>query len=105
MGGEWYAADDVAGISLQLPAALRAKVEARAAESGFATIEAYVQALLLADAAAGPVLDDDQLETLLTDRLDGPFVDADAADFQRMREKLRAKMNATDHGTEPGPGT
>jgi hypothetical protein len=91
-------------LSIHLPAELRSRVEARAAESGFDTVEAYVQALLLADATAGPRVDDVQLESLLLDRLDGPFVDADDADFQQMREKLKAELGgAGDIDAESGP--
>jgi hypothetical protein len=85
-------------LSIHLPDKLRSRVEARAAESGFESVEAYVQALLLADAAAGPVIDDEQLESLLLDRLDGPLVDADEADFRQMREKLKVQA-AMPHRT------
>ena len=87
-------------LSIHLPAKLRSRVEARAAESGFDTVEAYVQALLLADATAGPRVDDEQLESLLLDRLDGPFVEADDADFRRMREKLKAELDGACQRSE-----
>jgi plasmid stability protein len=86
-------------LNIQLPDALRSRVEARAAESGFDSVEAYVRALLLADAAGGPVIDDDQLEALLLGRLNGPFVEADEADFRQMREKLKARLSR-----DPGNG-
>jgi hypothetical protein len=73
-------------------------VEARAAESGFDSVEAYVQAVLLADATGGPAADDAQLETILLERIDGPFVDADAADSERMRQKLQTRLDGGDDG-------
>ena len=91
----------MATLSIQLPDGLRSRVEARAAESGFDSVEAYVQAMLLADAAGGPVVDGEQLESLLLDRLDGPFIEADEADFQQMRQKLQARLGQADTGTEP----
>ena len=82
----------MSALKLDLPDGLRSRVEARAAESGFASVELYVQALLVADAAGGSVIDDAQLEALLLGRIDGPFVDADDADFRRMRQKYEAKV-------------
>ena len=52
-------------LNIHLPDKLRSRVETRAAESGFESVEAYVQAVLLADAAGGPVVDDAQLESIL----------------------------------------
>jgi hypothetical protein len=79
-------------LNLRLPDSLRARVEARAAESGFDSVEAYVHAVLLADSAGGAVLEDEELESLLLSRTDGPFVDADEADFQQMRDKLKGRL-------------
>jgi hypothetical protein len=75
-------------------------VEARAAESGFDSVEAYIQAVLWADSAGGPVIEDEELEKLLIDRMDGPFVDADEADFKQMRGKLEKRLDGNaDSGT------
>ena len=90
-------------LQIHLPDALRSRVEARAAENGFETVEAYVQALLLADAAGGPGVTDEQLEALLLGRLERPFVDANEADFRQMRQKLHARLGKRGNGTlEPG---
>jgi hypothetical protein len=91
-------------LNIHLPDALRSRVEARASESGYDSVEAYVQALLLADAAAGAVVDDRQLEELLAARQGGPFVDANAADFERMRGKLKQRLDGgrgSDAGNAP----
>ena len=93
----------MATLSIQLPDGLRSRVEARAAENGFDTVEAYIQAVLLADAAGGPLVEDEQLEALLVERSDGPFVDADDADFRQMREKLQARLGGDGAGAEHRP--
>jgi hypothetical protein len=95
----------MSALNIHLPDGLRSRVEARAAESGFDSVEAYVEALVLADAAGGQALDDEQLERLLLGRLDGPFVDADDADFRQMRAKLDARLSAggADGPPEPKP--
>ena len=86
-------------LKIDLPDGLRSRVEARAAESGFATVESYVKALLLADAAGGLVMDDQQLEALLLSRVDGPFVDADDADLRLMRRKFEARISDAPHSS------
>lgn len=91
----------MSALNLRLPDSLRARVEARAAESGFDSVEAYVQAVLLADSAGGAVLEDEELESLLITRADGPFVDADEADFRQMREKLKGRIDGG--AAEPNP--
>jgi len=95
----------MSALNIHLPDALRSRVEARAAESGFDSVEAYIEALLLADSTGEKVVDDEQLESLLLDRVDGPFVDADDADFRQMREKLNARLPrpALDAPPEPSP--
>lgn len=75
-------------MSIQLPDDLRSRLEARAAENGFADLQTYVEAMLRVDAIGGPRMDGEQLESLLVKRLGGPFVEMDAADFRRMQEKL-----------------
>ena len=95
----------MSALNIELPDALRSRVQARATESGFDSVEEYVQALLLADATTGPTVNDEQLELLLLSRVDGPFVDVDAADFKAMRVKLRARLEEGDAGdaSEPRP--
>ena len=92
----------MSALNIQLPDALRSRAEARAAESGFDSVEAYIQALVLADAAAGAI-DDEQLEALLLSRLDGPFVEADEEDFRQMRKKLDARLRNGGAGARPEP--
>jgi hypothetical protein len=88
-------------LSLHLPDSLRARVEARAAESGFDSVEAYVEAVLLADSTGGTVLEDQQLESLLLSRADGPFVEADEADFRQMRGKLQQRLDGGSGESKP----
>lgn len=88
----------MSALNIHLPAALQTRVQARAAESGFASVEEYVEALLLADAAGGPAVEGGDLEALLRDRGDGPFIDVDDADLRQMREKLKARLGGDDEG-------
>lgn len=87
-------------MSIQLTDDVRKRLESRAAQTGFASLHSYVEAMLRADAAGGPLVDTEHLEPLLLGRLDGPFVDADEADFQAMRAKLQARLKP---GEEPRP--
>ena len=77
---------DMARPNIYVPDGLRAR------EDGFSTVDEYVQALLLGDAAGGPALDAEQIEALLLGRLAGPFVAADRAGFRGMRKKLQARL-------------
>jgi hypothetical protein len=85
---------------MQIPDEVKALAEARAAESGFDDVGQFVAQLIVGEAAGAPeglaVDSDEQLESLLSSRLDGPFVDTDAADFGRMREALRTRLEAAD---------
>jgi len=57
-------------LNINLSDELKARLEARAAESGFDRVEAYVESLLRADAQPGTGEDD--LEQLLLERLASP---------------------------------
>lgn len=85
-------------MSIQLPDDLRSRLEARAAENGFTDLQTYVEAMLRVDAASGLRTDDEQLESMLLERLDGPFAEVDAADFRRMREKLNRRLDSGASG-------
>jgi hypothetical protein len=91
----------MARLTLTLPEDVKALAEARAAEEGCADVGEYVARLIRGEAAGAPqaltVDSDEQLEALLKDRVDGPFVETNAADFQRMREKLKDRLDG-----EPG---
>lgn len=60
----------MATISLTLTAELKARLEARAAESGYATVEHYAEAVLAAAGESQPV--DEGTERVLAERLDDP---------------------------------
>lgn len=83
----------MAAMSIQLSDELQTRLRARAAESGFDSVEAYIEAMVRADAMGGPVMDETQLESLLRSRMNGPFVETNAADFQQMREKLQKRLD------------
>ena len=89
--------------SINLPPDLEAKVAARAAESGHATIEDYLESLVRADAdvvsedyGAPPhlhVSSRDQLEQLLSERMDDdqPPIEATPELWESLRRRVRAK--------------
>jgi plasmid stability protein len=93
-------------LSIDLPEDVRRRLEARAARSGHMTVEAYVQALLTAEAEesldnyAGPphltFHTDAELEALLLDRLNDTRPDIEATpefweDLERRAEARRRK--------------
>lgn len=82
----------MATLSFNLSDELKAIVQARAAESGFATIEQYVEYLVRDDSGEREV--DPDVEALLLARADGPSVEMDSADFANMRAKLKARLDA-----------
>jgi hypothetical protein len=83
--------------SVRLPKDVKRLAEARAVAAGFRDVGEFVAQLIVGEAAGAPegliVRSDRALEKLLTSRIDGPFVDADAADFKRMRKKLRDRLS------------
>lgn len=74
-------------IQINLADELRSQLEIKAQESGFADAAGYVRAMVVAD-LAGPAVNDNQLEKLLLDRADGPFVEMDKNDLDRIRQKF-----------------
>jgi hypothetical protein len=89
--------------SIDLPPELEAKVAVRAAESGHATIEEYLESLVRADADVAEedhgspshlhVSSRDELEQLLAERLedDQPPIEPTAELWESLRERVRAK--------------
>jgi plasmid stability protein len=80
-------------LHLNLPDDLRSRLEARAVESGFRSVEQYAEALLRASAAPGPT--DESLERLLMARVedDRPgieFTPEFADEFRQQVRRLRA---------------
>ena len=94
----------MATLEVELPDDVKALAEARAAESGCADVGEYLADLVRGEAAGAPeqlsVDSDQQLESLLLRRLDGEEIEMDAADFRRMRERLRARLDS-DAGSQP----
>jgi hypothetical protein len=87
--------------NINLPPELEAKVATRAAESGHATIEEYLESLVRADAdgvdygapAHLHVTDEKQLERLLSERIgdDQPLIEALPELWEDLRRRVRAK--------------
>lgn len=87
----------MASISISVSDELKAQVEARAVEGGYANIEEYVETVLRAEAFGGPdglcIGSDEELGSLLLSRLDGPWVEVDDADFARIRSKFQEHLD------------
>ncbi|MGB7158642.1 MAG: hypothetical protein WBD40_11285 [Tepidisphaeraceae bacterium] len=87
----------MATLTVHLPEDLKTLAESRAAAAGCADVGEYLAQLIRGEAAAAPgglVVDsDEQLEALLLRRLDGPSVAMDGADFDRIRARLRARID------------
>lgn len=94
----------MATLKVELPDDVKVLAEARAAEAGCANVGQYLADLVRGDAAGAPpqltVDSDQQLESLLLQRLDGEPVEMNAADFEQMREKLGARLRG---GAGPTP--
>ena len=86
--------------SISIPDDLNAKAASRAADAGYASVDDFVAALVQAEASGAPeglsVADDDALRRIVASRLDGPWVDADAEDFTRIRAKFRDSLDSDD---------
>lgn len=89
----------MARVSIQLPDDLRARVEARASETGHGSVEEYVQSLLRADLDDSELTDDD-LEALLVRRIDSPDPDIEVTpDFVRQfKERIEKRRRAGGGG-------
>ena len=74
-----------------------ALAKTRAAEHGYANVEEYVETVLRADAFDGPdglrIGSDQELESLLLSRFDGPWVEMDDADLAQIRAKFQAHLD------------
>ncbi len=83
-------------MTLEVPDALKALAESRAAEAGFADVSQFLAQLILGEAACAPaalsVDSDAAIGTLLASRINGPFVAMDAADFAQMRKKFEQRL-------------
>lgn len=84
-------------LRIDVSEAVKARLASRAAESGFATVEEYAQALLQAEAQAEDFHPD--VEQLLSDRMDDPhpgleFTQQFRDDFRRQVEDRRNRRGA-----------
>ena len=96
----------MARVSIEIPDELRNKVVNRLSETGHATLEQYVQWLVLEDADAvdygAPedvkVHSRAHLETLVREALDSPSREMTAADWDDMRRRLIEQHRGTKAG-------
>jgi len=84
----------MAALYLNLPDELKARLAARAAESGYGTPEGYAEAILRAD--LDPPLADAQLEQLLLERLEdtGPGIEMTPEFKDQFREQVRRRRES-----------
>jgi hypothetical protein len=81
----------MARLSVQIPDELRARAEARAAEAGHSSLDAYLESLLRADLEA-PEVEDDDLEQLLLARLDsGPGVEVTPEFVEQFKQNIQRR--------------
>ena len=93
-------------LSIDIPDELRAKLEARAAETGDETIERYVERLIRDDAEGidhgAPehlrAKSRQHLEELLAEGLESPARQMTADDFDAMRRKLAERNRQSKDG-------
>ena len=82
--------------TLSISEHLKSRVEAQAAAEGV-DVESYLRWLVDGmDAGAPPDLtvnSDEELRAIVDRRLDGPWVDADAADFARIKAKFTEQLD------------
>jgi antitoxin ParD1/3/4 len=96
----------MARVTLNLPEELQAKVQSRAGEAGYKTVEEYIQALLRYDADPPDTDEEDhpfpphlhfntgeELEALLIEgENSGPATEWDEADWESMRQEVAARI-------------
>lgn len=87
---------DMTTLSIQLPDDLKASLSKRAAECGYATVEAYVEELVRADAgrieygapAGQKAASRRELESLIREGAASPASEMGEADWDGMRRRL-----------------
>ena len=82
----------MAALQINFADKYQRRLKARASESGFKTVEQYIEAMVIAD-IAGPTMNDQEIEALLLSRINGPTVEMDHADFEQMRRKLKRRLD------------
>lgn len=96
----------MARVSIEIPEALRQKMELRVSETGHASLEHYVQWLVLEDADATDYGAPDDvkvrsrahLETMVREALGSPSREMGAADWDDMRRRLIERHRGSKAG-------
>jgi plasmid stability protein len=85
----------MASLHLNLPGDLKSRLQTRALESGYDTIEQYAEAVLQASAADDLV--DDDIESLISERLNDPGAGIELTDDvkQQLRQQINQRRNST----------
>ena len=92
-------------VSIDVPDELHAKMQARAAATGHASLEDYLESLVRADADPADygapahlhVRSREQLESLLKEALDSPAREMTTADWDEKRRALIAAADRSRH--------
>jgi uncharacterized protein (DUF1697 family) len=87
----------MASINITLSEDLKVRLRARAQESGYQTVEQYIQAVLEANAQEA-VLDDD-LEELLTERMNNaqPGIELNEQFKSKFRQEVQSRRDTQGH--------
>ena len=81
-------------IHIRLPDKLKPKLSERAAESGFDTVEEYVEALVRAE-AADDIIGDEELEALLLQRVnDSESIEFTSSFARNFRKEVTRRRRA-----------
>ena len=89
----------MAALKINVSDRVHSRLKTQAKKNGFRSVEAYVETMLVVD-TAGPEMNDQELEKLLLSRINGPFVECDHADFERMRAKLTKELDSDARGSK-----
>jgi hypothetical protein len=82
-------------LHIRLPDKLMPKLTARATESGFDTAEAYIEALVRAEAGHVELVSDDDLEDLLAKRLEnGDTIEFTPAFARKFKKEIAQRRRA-----------
>jgi PHD/YefM family antitoxin component YafN of YafNO toxin-antitoxin module len=96
----------MATLTFNVSEEVKKLTETRAAAGGYASVAEYLTGLIEGEAVGAPeqlaVNSNEQLEGLLSYRLDGSSVAMDAGDFRRLREKLTARLDEAVKGVRRG---
>jgi hypothetical protein len=82
--------------TLTVPDHIKALAEKRAADAGFADVGEYIADLIQGNPIDGPehllVRSDDDVDRIVRERMNGPWVECTTEDFKRIRERYENEV-------------